>query len=488
MASTSANDAHPLEALFHPRSVAVVGASPRGPQDGIGSYMPSLVAHGFHENHGLYPVNPAGEAVEGLPAFKSLLDCPDPVDHVISQIPARGVRELVEHCIAKRVRSIQFYTAGFGETGDEELAALQRQFVGRLREARIRVLGPNCMGLYAPDERLTFMRQFPRESGDVLLLSQSGSNAGGIIRALAPRGVRFSKVISFGNGADLNAHDFLDYAAVDPQTRVVAGYIEGVSDGRAFFEALRRCAAVKPTVLLKGGVNPDGARAANSHTGSLAGSIEVFDAACRQTGALRARSMDELHDLVVALGTELVHVGGPGVGLAGGPGGFAVLAADAIAEARLRVPALPPATLEALGEIVPRAGASFRNPIDAQLRDEAWFEVYRILAATEPIDVVFGTSLGIGRGPFSGDGAGDLEARAEAAALVLGDLQRDTGVPFVGIQRTPAPPAVLPPDGGFPEQARRQGVAVYPSVERAARTTAALLEWRQQREGLPPLV
>lgn len=478
---------HPLDEVFHPRSIAVVGASPRGPRQGIGAYLPAMVALGYHEQHALYPVNRGAEAVDGLPAFTSLLECPGPVDHVISQVPSQAVPAVVEECIKAKVRSVQFFTAGFSETGDAALAAVEREFVARLRAAGIRVIGPNCLGMYVPDEQVSFMPGFPAEPGNVLVFSQSGSNAAGIIRGLAPRGVRFSKVISYGNGSDVSGPELLDYALADPQTEVVAAYLEGMAEGRAFFEALRRCARSKPVVLLKGGAYPDGARAANSHTGALAGSIEVFDAMCRQTGALRARSMDELHDLIVAAGTRLPYLAGPAVGLAGGPGGFAVLAADALGDAGLRVPELPAATQGMLHEIVPVAGASARNPIDAQLGDEAWRRVYGMLAAVPGIDVVFGTSLGV---PAATPGSSapderDLEERAKAAAEALGALQRETGVPFVGIQRN-----VLnlgQGDGGFAERLHEEGVALFNSVERAARATAALLEWRKQRADLPDL-
>lgn len=478
---------HALDEVFHPRSIAVVGATPRGPRQGIGAYVPAMVALGFPDLHALYPINRGAEAVDGLPAYTSLSECPGPVDHVISQVPAVAVPGVVEECIKAKVRSVQFFTAGFSETGDATLAAVERAFVGRLRGAGIRVIGPNCLGMYVPAEKVSFMPGFPAEPGNVFVLSQSGSNAAGIVRGLAPRGVRFSKVISYGNGSDVSGPELLDYALADPQTEVVAAYLEGMIEGRAFFEALRRCARSKPVILLKGGAYPDGARAANSHTGALAGSIEVFDAMCRQTGALRARSMDDLHDLIAAVGTRLPCVAGPAVGLAGGPGGFAVLAADALGDAGLRVPELPAETQEALHEIVPVAGASARNPIDAQLGDEAWRRVYGMLAAAPGIDVVFGTSLGMPTGAPgvpAPDGR-DLQVQATAAAQALGVLQRETGVPFVGIQRN-----VLnlgQGDGGFAECLHEQGVALFSSVERAARATAAMLEWRKQRAGLPDL-
>ena len=210
---------------------------------------------------------------------------------------------------------------------------------------------------------------------------------------LAARGVRFSKGVSYGNGADLRAHDFLDYAASDPETQIVVAYIEGVRDGRRFLAALRRCAERKPTIVLKGGHTAAGARAADSHTASLAGSIEVFDAVCRQAGAIRAATMAELQDLVIALTTRLRDVRGRGVALIGIGGGFAVLSSDAIAQAGLDVPPLPGEVQAQLRSFIPVAGTSVRNPVDASLergadRDRS-HRAYAAIARAAPIDVAF---------------------------------------------------------------------------------------------------
>lgn len=484
---------HPLEQIFHPRAIAVVGVPSQGTSGRIGDFLGSLKAAGYHEQHGLYPVNPKTEEVAGLRCYPTLLDCPDPVDHVISQIPARAVPLLVEQCAEKGVRSLHLFTAGFSETGDAEMAALEREIVERARAAGVRVIGPNCMGLYVPAERLSFMGGFPTEPGHVLLLSQSGANASAVVGGLAQRGVRFSKAISFGNGADLQAHDFLDYAATDPETEVVTAYIEGVTEGRNFFEALKRCAAVKPTIILKGGIHPAGARAAHSHTGSLAGSIDIFEALCRQSGAIRATSMDDLHDLVIAVTTEVRRVAGRGVALVGGGGGIAVLSADAIATAGLDLPELPAETQRQLREFIPVAGTSVRNPIDINIgASDDMRRVYRIVAAAEPVDVIFGTSFGVGpSGPAGnqgrdGDAADDAGAaeraaeRARQAADSFAELQEESGIPVVALQGGPQA-------GTFQQRAYERGVAVFPTVERAARAIGMLLEWRTRREGLPAI-
>jgi acyl-CoA synthetase (NDP forming) len=429
-------------------------------------------------------------------------------------VPAAVVPQLVDDCVAKGVRSIHFFTAGFSETGDADRADLERQVLGKLKAAGIRVIGPNCMGLYVPGVGLAFMGQFPKEAGNVFLLSQSGANAGDIVGGLARRGVRFSKVVSYGNGADLDAQDFLDYAAWDPQTEVVTAYIEGVKNGRAVFEALKRCAAVKPTIVLKGGLSAAGARAANSHTGSLAGSVDVFEAACRQAGAIRAENMDELHDLVVAMTTDLRRVRGRGVALVGGGGGFAVLSADAIAANGLDTPPLPEETQERLREFIPIAGTSVRNPVDTNMMGgpdgrRRMRDTLTLVGKSAPIDTVLATVGGWDdwrpQAP-SDDGApadppvagGDSEPamqgssgsraeRAREAAGDLGALQGIVGKPFVAVQRERGSSGDRDSTRAFLDEAYFQGVAVFPTVHRAAKTIGRLLEWRERRDGLPSI-
>ncbi|MBD3646595.1 MAG: CoA-binding protein, partial [Pseudomonadales bacterium] len=442
---------HPLDAVFHPRAVAVVGVSSNPNARRMGGFYDSLKEAGFEERGGLYAVNPKGGEINGVKLYPSLLDTPDPVDFVISQVPAPAVPELVDQCIEKQIKGIHFFTAGFSETGDEKMAAVEKEAIAKLKDAGIRAIGPNCMGLYVPGSRLAFMQGFPMESGDVFLLSQSGANAGEIVRELTHRGIRFSKAISYGNGADLRAHDFLDYAMQDESSKVVAAYIEGVQEGRKFFEALKRCAAVKPVVILKGGRTQSGSHAAHSHTGSLAGSIEVFDAVCRQAGALRAETMDELLDLTVAASTNTRHIKGRGVALfGGGGGGFAVLSSDAIDREGLMVPKLPKSAVDKMREYIPVAGSSVNNPIDAFPPEDRMEEMLQTVATAEGIDIVFMSPMtGRRRWQQSSkdkdddqtddqkDDQDDPESQSEAdeaaieAAQQMRKLQEDTGTPVV---------------------------------------------------------
>lgn len=448
----------------------------------------------------MFLINPKADAIGDLPCYHTLLDVPDAVDHVISLVPARVVPELVEQCIAKGVRSLHLFTAGFSETGDAEMALIERESIEKLRAAGIRTIGPNCLGLYVPASGMTFSGEFPMESGNVCLISQSGANASEIVRSLASRGVRFSKVVSFGNGADLKAHDFFDYAANDPETEIVISYLEGVSHGRELFEVLKRCAAAKPTIILKGGLSGAGARAASSHTGSLAGSREVFEAVCRQTGAIRADSIEELQDLTVAVSTSMRRVAGRRVVLFGGPGGFAVLSSDAIAAQELELPETPAEAKRLIREFIPVAGTSVNNPIDVSPKDREQMErMLHILGDSAAFDLVLSTSLG---GSFGGFGrrrgargaepedgktpeerAAEETERASEGAQLLVRLGGEMGVPIVYVQRTAGDGANREASAAF-----AHGIAAFPSVTRAAHTVRRLLDWRARREGLPDIL
>ena len=495
---------HPLEPIFHPRSVAIVGVprdvrSPRG-----GGFLLALMEQGFHERKPLYLVNPNVDEIRGLACYPSLLDTPGPVDHVISSVPARAVEELVEQAIEKGVRSIHFFTAGFAESGEPHLSKLQDEVIGRATAAGIRVIGPNCMGLYVPSEGLAFQGGFPTEPGRVMGISQSGGNAMEIVFGLAQRGVRFSKLVSFGNGADVAAPELFDYAAGDPESDVVISYLEGADNGRALFEAVRRCAREKPTIILKGGLTAAGARAANSHTASLAGSQEIFEAMCRQTGAIRAETMEELHDLLIGVTTNVRHVQGGRAMMVGGGGGFSVLAADAMARVGVDLPELAEQTTAGLRELMPVAGNSIRNPIDASHfhsgddREDALKEVMRIAAHAPGVDVLFVTTGSMPSWidpPARGDGPIDPERQrrreerrllAEKQAMQdLIDLQAESERPVVGVRRARGVERWLTDE--VLALAYGNGLGVFPSVPRAARTVGQLVEWRARREGLPEL-
>ena len=486
-----AEEADPLaiDYIFHPQSVAVVGVSPPqwGPA-GVGAgFLMALQDLKFEGP--IYPVNPHHQEILGLKCYPSLLDIPDPVDHVIFSVPVPAVPQVIEDCVAKRVKSIHFFTAGFSETGEAEAAELERRIVARARGAGIRLIGPNCMGIYCPSGKIAFMPNSPVEPGPVGFLSQSGGNAGDVIFMAAPRGIRFSKIISYGNAADLNECELLEYLAEDPETEIIIAYIEGVRDGRRFLRALRHASARKPVVVLKGGRTEAGEKAVFSHTASLAGSARVFDALLRQAGAVRVDSIDELIDLAVAFRFIGRPPAGRGVAVVGPGGGFSVFAADEVNEAGLELPDLSPAVQEELRRFTPVAGTSVRNPVDTNviMEPHKLTDTLRIVAGDPGIHaVLFHIGFGWGgwrRGvqqnqPLPFDPAMVVKAMAEAIVRA----QESTTEPIILVVRSALDAGSQRFSLQFQEQCWRQGVAVFPSIPRACNAIAKMVRWREMRE------
>ena len=220
---------HPLEEILHPESIAVVGASEnfRGP-----SFFPALQGYGFKGE--LYPVNPKYETIFGIKAYARVSDIPGPVDYVISSIPAAGVIDLIADCAKKNVKCIHLFTARFSETGRQDAAELELEVLRQAQAANIRLIGPNCMGVYHPKVGMAFHQHMPKESGPVGLVSQSGGGLGEIVGSGEKRGLRFSKAISYGNALDFNESDYLEYFVQDPETEIILMYIEGLRDPRRF--------------------------------------------------------------------------------------------------------------------------------------------------------------------------------------------------------------------------------------------------------------
>jgi acyl-CoA synthetase (NDP forming) len=467
-----------LDYVFHPRSVAVVGVSRR--RRGFAAvgttFLTGLKEMGFPA---LFPVNPKYEEVEGLKCYPSILDIEGPLDHVISNVPASVLPHLVDECIAKGVRCIHFFTAGFRETGDQRRADLELELVARARQAGIRVLGPNCMGLYVPASKLTFGDGFPSEAGPVAMISQSGGNAHGMVYAAAPRGIRFSKVVSYGNAADINESELLDYLAEDPETEIIGAYIEGIKDGQRFLQAMRRAASVKPLVVLKGGRTQSGTKAVRSHTGSLAGSNHIFEVACRQATAIQVQSVEEMVDVVVALR----YVGvprGPRVAVVGGGGGLSVFAADQVDEAGLTCPTLPESVQDLLRQFTPAAGTSVRNPVDAVdiLEPKTLGDALDAAASAENIDLVLcHASLGWGAARLSG-----IAKRLDAVVAEMSRVREAAGKPVVvAMAQDRLDVEAMQSVQALQDKCCRARVAFFSSIPRACGAVAKVLAWDQAR-------
>jgi acetyltransferase len=474
---TSATPA--LDFVFNPRSIAIAGVSAKeGPGFGGGGFVNSLLTIGFRGP--IFLIHPTAPAIRGIKCYPRVTDIPDELDYVISSVPAKFVPGLLEDCIKKGVRVLHLFTAGFTETGDAERAKMEQSVVARAKEAGIRLIGPNCMGLYVPKSRLAMMDGQVPEAGPVGMVSQSGMNAGEFVRYGVPRGLRCSKVISFGNGADLKAADFLDYLADDPETEVVAAYLEGIQDGPRLAQAVRKVGRAKPTVILKAGRTEAGTRAANSHTASLAGSFQVFDALCRQAGAIRVESLEDLVDMAITF-QFVKRLAGPNIVVVGGGGGASVLAADDLNAAGLNLPPLLKETQEALAKVTQEAGTSIRNPVDTMsMWDEKGFDatLRPVMEASNCDAVLFHTSFG-GGGPSAR--FGNPRDRFGSQTRGIRALQEEFGKPIVVAVRHATTAEGFEQGNEFQEYCYRNNIATYPSIARAGRALARLIEWQKGR-------
>lgn len=396
---------HPLHHLFYPRSVAVVGALSQPDKWYIRQYyIAPLLELGYKGT--IYGVDTKGKSVAGAQASRSIREIPGPVDLVNACIPARRTPELVAECREAGVKFVQIFSAGFAETGEQEGIEAQEQLRTIVGEGGPRIIGPNCMGVYCPESGLSFCIDYPKEPGPVALICQSGGITGCTVRAVADRGLRFSKVVSFGNAVDVNECDLLEYLAHDPQTKIIAAYIEGTKDGPRFITALRAAAAAKPVVVLKGGASDAGARATISHTGALAGADAVWDGLLRQAGVIRTYSIEETADMLVAL-LRMKPPAGTSTFLVGNGGGPTVLSTDECERVGLKIAPMPDAIRRRLLQFVPVAGTMVRNPFDANGLNAIVVQE-RVSASVDALEVLrYPWEMVIKRGD---NGWGDLTA------------------------------------------------------------------------------
>jgi acyl-CoA synthetase (NDP forming) len=351
-----------LDRAFNPRTVAVVGD-----KRAMG-YLWLNCMRTFGGKVYSVQVDPneiPGIEAMGVPNYKSLLDIPDEIDYVVCAVPRPVAARIIADCIDKKVGSVMLFTSGFAETETEDGIAIQHQITQMALEAGLLLIGPNCMGIY--NRRLGVRHSTDQPAGDpgnVGFISQSGTHCINFSLVGALRGVKCSKTVSFGNAVVLDAPDYIEYLANDPETEVVAMYVEGTKDGRRFFEALRRTASRKPVVVWKGGVTAAGSRAVYSHTASLATAPAIWDAAMRQAGVVQTENLDETIDAVNAL-TYCKAGTGRRMGLIAMTGGQSVVITDAFEREGLEVPLLTPASYEKLSSFFNIIGGSYRNPLDA---------------------------------------------------------------------------------------------------------------------------
>lgn len=346
--------------LLTPRSIAVIGASTQPGKVGHDIFK-NLVSQGFSGS--VYPINVKGGELLGKKIYASIAELPETPDVAVIVIPAVAVPQALRDCSAKGTKTVIVISAGFGEVHTDDGAKLEQELADIARGEGLTVLGPNCLGFLRPSLKMnaSFAKDLPN-AGSIALISQSGATAVGLLDQSTERGLGFSFVASIGNKTVLDETDLLQMAIDDPETSVIGFYLESIKRPRAFMELAQSAATTKPIVLLKAGVSDQGAKAAASHTGALAGADAGIEALCRQAGIRRARTSDELFDLLAILSTQPLlptnHIAV--ITNAGGPG---ILATDAASRAGLSLPALSARVSEPLKAALPPA-ASIGNPID----------------------------------------------------------------------------------------------------------------------------
>lgn len=453
---------HDLDAVFSPRSVAVVGASDDVSKWG-GSVMKSLIEGGFDGR--LHPVNPKASQIFGLPAQPSLDELPEAPDLVIVALAGGHAARVVADCGRLGVRAAIVIAAGFAEIGAEG-AGLQEELVKVAREGGVTLVGPNCMGVLSTTSRLNavgFIELRP-ERGPVSIVTQSGNIGTQLLMTAERQGVGIEKFISTGNQATTDVTDLLEYLAGDPASGAVVVYLEGVEDGRRLFDVASRVTSEKPVVVVRGGRSEGGRRAASSHTGALAGSGRVFSAAARQARIITAEDPDDALDVATVLAYQPRPAGGR-VAVVSLGGGWGVMTADAVEENGLSLARLPAAALEAVGELLPPFW-SHGNPIDlvTTVIGGVPESIVELVASCDDVDAVITLAL-IGS-PSSGrsgqaDGAAELNDRELGLLRHFSAVTERTGKPILSVPLVPVRRTVYPGLAAFaPVLLRTPGAAV----------------------------
>lgn len=488
--------------LFEPESIAIVGASASPWKWGF-RFIHNITNGGFTGK--VYGVNPQHDEILGTPIVHTIADLPEPIDLAYIIVPPPGVPKALRECAAKGIKAVVIITAGFGELEDEDTKAAQQEIATIAREEGIAVVGPNCAGLVSPEPYNLFGAMFTWEAakgGGLSIVSQSGNVAATILRWSMLHQVGISRIVSSGNEAVSTTEDFLCFYADDPRTEVIFAYIEGVPDGRRLFDALKYATAKKPVVVMKGGRNAAGVRATESHTGSLATSMELFRAACRQAGASLVDDIFEAAELCGAYINQPLPKGRNTVIITQG-GGWGVMAADACADAGLNVVDLPEETIAELDTFLP-GWWSRGNPVDlvAGVQDpRGSVRVAEIVLKSSAVDAIIFLGVGFG-GPRRSQskqtkaaaekmGGPDADKMADSFRKMgsrnnarLVELKNEIGKPIM-----PASEAILSAYGETPnpsvQELEAQGLSVACNVVTSARTLARLADRYEFLNGTP---
>lgn len=376
---------HPLDAIFHPKTIALIGATET--PNSVGRTILQNLVNSSYEGK-VIPINPKYESLMGQKCYPSITSVPDHVDLAVIVTPAKTVYSIVEQCAEKNIRAAIIISAGFKELG-ESGEKLEREIIELARSNNIRIVGPNCLGVMNPLIGLnaTFAAGGALP-GNIAFISQSGAMCTAVLDWSLKEKIGFSAFVSIGSMADVHWGDLIEYLGRDPKTSSILIYMETIGDARAFLSAAKQVALTKPIIVIKSGRTEAAAKAAASHTGSLAGSDEVFDAAMKRVGVLRVLTIDELFNMALALGKQPLPKG-PHIAMITNAGGPGVLATDGAVSAGAEMAELSEKTIDKLNTFLPAAW-SHSNPIDVlgDAGPEQYAKTLEVVAEDPNIDAI----------------------------------------------------------------------------------------------------
>jgi acetate---CoA ligase (ADP-forming) len=456
-----------LDAFFEPKSVAVIGAS-TNPEKLGHSVVKNLVDGGYSGKGKVFPINPGSGEILGFTSYPSVMDVPEPIDLAVIVIPYPYVPAALQQCGEKGIPAAIVISAGFREAGMEGLER-ERELIQIATDYNIRLIGPNCLGVidtYTP-LNASFAAGTP-PSGPMAFMSQSGALGTAVLDiALAGR-LGLSKFVSLGNKADVNEIDLLEAWADDKNTKAILIYSEGMRNGQEFIEAARKVTSQKPVIAIKSGVTQSGSRAVSSHTGSLAGSEQAYQAAFRQAGILRADSMEALFDMALAISYQPA-LPGDRIAIITNAGGPGILATDALERAGMTIARFENETIQSLEQYLPDA-ASAADPVD--VLGDAHADRYQFALKTVADDPNVDGLLVV----LTPQAMTEIDETARAIGEITRQIEKPVLTCFMGEARVESGIAIL----------NQYGVPNYPFPERAARAFRAMTDERENRRRPDP--
>jgi acyl-CoA synthetase (NDP forming) len=468
------------KALFEPESIAVAGASETGGKMG-NRFIETLRSNGFQGN--IYPIHPKAAEIDGLPAYSSIADTPEPVDYAFVAIRAQIVAPFLRSA-GGRLKFAQVLSSGFSETAHG--VELEAELVRAGQETATRIIGPNCIGMHSPRGHLALIDGAMEPGGGISFLSQSGGLSLDVLRRGKALGLKFSGVVSLGNCADIGPNDLLEYFLADPDTKVIGLYLESVRRGRQFFEQLKKASAKKPVIILKGGQTSQGQRAAASHTGSMVDDNRLWDAVIRQTGSFWANDLDDLIDHFVGLQfmASDTSPSSDKVILFGNGGGTNVIATDQFSQSGLDVTVPNPALQGSLRDLELPDGASIANPIDVPanilMRDDG-ATACRIVESVREKERSAALVIHLNLPVIAGYKQNDVITTV-IEKMVENQVSASGLPPLHLVLRSDGDPETEALKIRYREEAMAAGIPVFNELKESARVLAALYKFKIYRE------